>query len=373
MKIGIIDADLLDNGSKHPNLALLKISGYNKAIGHDVELLHDYDSIKDYDKVYMSKVFNFTEIPINLEDYDNLEIGGTGFFEDGGESLPHEIEHHMPDYSLYDEYIDKQIEEGARPVRYRDYKEYSIGFMTRGCFRKCDFCVNKKYDRVHKHSSLKEFLDVGRQRIYLWDDNFMAYSGWRESLDELEESGKYFQFRQGLDIRLMTEEKAERLSSMKYYGDYIFAFDHIEDRELIEEKLALWKRYCTKTTKLYVLCGFDKEGKYDNEFWLRDIVGVMKRLEVLMKYQCLPYIMRFERYEESPYRGVYITLARWCNQPNMFKKLSLYEYLKVDLKSSKIKSGETAAMRYIQEFKERHPEIAEKYFNIKLLDYTEEV
>ena len=30
MKIGIIDADLLDNGTRHPNLALMKISGYYK-------------------------------------------------------------------------------------------------------------------------------------------------------------------------------------------------------------------------------------------------------------------------------------------------------------------------------------------------------
>ena len=28
--IGIIDADLLDNGTRHPNLALMKIRGYQK-------------------------------------------------------------------------------------------------------------------------------------------------------------------------------------------------------------------------------------------------------------------------------------------------------------------------------------------------------
>lgn len=30
MNIGIIDADFLDNGTRHPNLALMKISGYYK-------------------------------------------------------------------------------------------------------------------------------------------------------------------------------------------------------------------------------------------------------------------------------------------------------------------------------------------------------
>lgn len=33
MKIGIIDADLLDNGTRHPNLALMKLSGFYKEKG----------------------------------------------------------------------------------------------------------------------------------------------------------------------------------------------------------------------------------------------------------------------------------------------------------------------------------------------------
>ena len=43
--IGIIDADLLDNGTRHPNLALMKISGYQKELGNDVTLLEDYLSL----------------------------------------------------------------------------------------------------------------------------------------------------------------------------------------------------------------------------------------------------------------------------------------------------------------------------------------
>ena len=42
LRVGIIDADLLDNGTRHPNLALLKISGFCKSSGHDVRLICDY-------------------------------------------------------------------------------------------------------------------------------------------------------------------------------------------------------------------------------------------------------------------------------------------------------------------------------------------
>ena len=72
--------------------------------------------------------------------------------------------------------------------------------------------------------------------------------------------------------------------------------------------------------------------------------------------------MRFNRYEESPYRGMYIQLARWCNQPSLFKKKSLREYV------FEVDKGK-AAMRYLTEFEQKHPEIAKRYFDLKYSDY----
>ena len=81
MKIGIIDADLLDNGTRHPNLALMKISGYYKENGNDVKLIESYgEDLSSYDKLFMSKVFSFTKVPEKVLSMQNLEIGGTGFF-----------------------------------------------------------------------------------------------------------------------------------------------------------------------------------------------------------------------------------------------------------------------------------------------------
>ena len=49
--------------------------------------------------------------------------------------------------------------------------------------------------------------------------------------------------------------------------------------------------------------------------WVEDILGFLERIEILMKYKWLLYVMRFERYKESPFRGMYISIARWANQP----------------------------------------------------------
>ena len=367
MKIGIIDADVLDNGTRHPNLACLKISGYYKDKGHEVKLITDYNDIDNYDEVYMSKVFDFTKVPIDPFDkkrYPNLHIGGTGFFWTEAPDLPYEIEHHMPDYHLYDEYIGKEIARGIKPAKFADYMDYSIGFTTRGCFRKCSFCVNKKYDHVFRHSSVEEFLDKSRKYIYLWDDNILGYPKWKEVFDELNATGKAFQFRQGMDMRLMTEEKAEIISSSKYRGDFIFAFDNIEERELIENKLAIWQKYSKKVAKLYVLCGYESQDEID-------IANTFERIKILMKHHCLPYIMRHENYQKSKYRSLYITLARWCNQPNFLKKKSFREYCEANQAYKKDQSTLCSSMVAMIQFEEDHPDIAARYYDMRWDRYGE--
>ena len=361
MKIGIIDADLLDNGTRHPNLACEKISGFYKEQGNDVKLITDYDQILDFDEVYMSKVFDFTKVPIDVFDkkaYPNLHIGGTGFFWKDSPDLPYEIEHHMPDYHLYDEFIGQEIARGIKPLKFKDYVDYSIGFTTRGCFRKCSFCVNEKYDRVFRHAPVSEFLDKSRKYIYLWDDNILAFGKWHEVFDELNETGKAFQFRQGMDMRLMTEEKAKVLSASKYHGDYIFAFDHIEDKEIIEEKLKIWHKHCTQIAKLYVLCGYDSQDEVD-------IANTFERIKILMNHHCLPYIMRHEYYQKSKYRGLYVTLARWCNQPSFLKKKSFREYCEANQEYHRNPNTLCASLATMREFEKDHPDIAPKYFDIK--------
>lgn len=304
----------------------MKISAYHKSGGADVFLKTDYNDLESFDKVFISKVFTDTPIDDEILHLENVQYGGTGFYYDLAPKLPDEIEHTFPDYNLYNDWVSQQIGNGVKPIELKYYTDYSIGFLTRGCFRQCQFCVNRNYKQVLIHSPLEEFHDLTRPKICLLDDNFFGLSYWKGLLSELQKINKPFQFRQGLDERLLTDEKCQSLFKSKYDGDYIFAFDNIEDAELIEKKLQMIRQYTNKRVKFYVFCGFDRKDKWDYEFWKQDMLDLMARIEILMKYHALPYIMRFIRYTESPYEHLYNNLARWCNQPAFFTKKSFHEF-----------------------------------------------
>ena len=389
IKIGLVDADLLCNGTRHPNLALLKIAGYFRDNGYvrgitdkanSYELItneSNFEELQKYDYFYVSCVFTFTidNPPIILKTLLNDKklskkvcMGGTGnyanlsieegFVEKREEDM-HRLENNvflkslknksgtngidmrtqMPDYHLYDEFVSVMETVKSSSSFYKDYKKYSIGFLTRGCFRRCPFCVNKLERKAMPYSKLQDFLDQERDEkgrllrpyIYLWDDNFLASPYWEQLLDELIATGRPFQFRQGLDERLLAqhkrgEEMAKKLASANYHGDFIFAFDNWSDRRLIEKALKIWKFYCPKKeTKFYLFCGFQQTPTDDKKFQI-DIAEIFMRICVLMRYGCLGYIMRHEDYKNAPKSNMYVQIARWCNQPGFYRNLSFWEY-----------------------------------------------
>lgn len=383
MNIGIVDADLIGK-KKHrfPNLVCMKISSYYKNQGNNVELLLSYDNIKNYDKVFISKVFTDTPVPEGVTELPFVEYGGTGFFYDKAKPLPYEIEHSMPDYHLYDKFVETALENGVKKKELKYYTDYSIGFVTRGCIRGCSFCVNKNYRQCLKHSPVSEFLDESRPYICLLDDNVLSCRDWKEVFDELIATGKKFQFKQGCDERLLTDEKCEYLfNKSNWIGDRIFAFDNIKDRRIIEKKLQMIRRHTNCQIKFYTFCGYNHNniGVYDEDFWVKDIVDLFERIKILMEYGCLPYVMRYKDYELSPYRGIYITAASWCNQPSFFRKMTFEEFSKArgmnneDYKKYKLNFDSYLAdggkkgscWRYYDEFAEKYPEIAEKYFHMR--------
>ena len=333
--IGIIDVDLINRKNhQFPNLALMKISAYMEEKGMNVELTNfeAIDSLFSFDFFILSKVFTDTEIDKNILKRNNVIYGGTGFFYDKAEKLPYEIEHHKPDYTLYKNAI-KMVNSNRADF----YINHSIGFMTRGCIRQCDFCVNKNYKKVEKHSNLHEFYNEKLKYITLLDDNIIAYKDFYNIWDELKETGKSFTFKQGMDFRLLNEKKIKLITETWQYGrskgrkgtTFYFAFDNIKDKKQIEKNIKIWNNYVKRSTVtvFYVLTGFDFENKYDYNFYYNDYLTTIERVEILFNNRFYPYIMIHENCKKSPFYEKILLLRNYCNTPMYCTNSSFEQYL----------------------------------------------
>lgn len=315
MRIGLIDVD----GHNYPNLPLMKISAYHKQNGDTVEWYSQMFS-GHMDIVYMSKVFSFTPDYEYYIDADKVIKGGTGYaisLVDGKEvydktkdiQLSDEIEHIYPDYSLYPEKTGY-----GKPLK----EQTCFGFLTRGCPRGCDFChVAPKEGKCSKKvADLKEFWN-GQKHIELLDPNILACVDWKELLQQLIDSKARVNFNQGLDIRVMTKEKAEMLSKIKLDAIH-FAWDRYEDKDIIQPKFLTFRessKVHPHNLQVYVLCG-DREKRVREEdlyriYWLRD-------------NGYAPYIMLYDK-DNLPKGHELRKLQRWVNNRFIFWKVSTFE------------------------------------------------
>lgn len=307
MRIGLIDVD----GHNFPNIPLMKISAWHKKQGDTVEW---YDPMFSghLDKVYMSKVFSFTPDYMYPIYADEIIKGGSGycislvngreiFDKSKDKELPPEIEHIYPDYSLY------------------GIKDTAYGFLSRGCPRGCSFChvEAKEGRRTIKVADLSEFWN-GQKNIVLCDPNILACRQWKELLQQLIDSQAWVDINQGLDIRLMTEEKAEMLKQIKLKNIH-FAWDRYEDKEKILPKFKMFKDITGinyRKLGVFVLCGFDTTIDQD-----------LERIYTLRDLGFSPYVMIYNK-EQYPKGHIYRRLQRWVNNRIIFYSTNTFDEYK---------------------------------------------
>jgi hypothetical protein len=229
----------------------MKLATWYEQQGHEVTYIDL--STHQFDYTFASKVF----------------VAGSGY--DLQAKLPPEIEEVKPDYEKF----------GIN---------YSFGFTSRGCVRGCDFCIVQPKEGLF-HDVSYEWAK-GEKRVLLLDNNFFLSPIWKEKLQYFIDNKVKVCFNQGLDIRLINDEKAEMLSKVLYYDDQFktrrlyFAFDDLSIEPILEEKIKILEKYGIKPSRLMFYFIVNHHTTFEQS---------MHQFEVLDKLGCMPYPMLYDK------------------------------------------------------------------------------
>jgi len=288
---------LINIDSRIPNLALMKISAYHKSINNNVSF-YNTDSP---DIIYASIVFSKNRLLANGLKFfypdSEIIIGGSGY--NLTNKLPDEIESMIPDYDLYPEI------------------DYSLGYTTRGCNRSCGFCiVPQKEGKFISWHNPEQFYDERFDKIVFLDNNILLdKSRFFEVCDFCIDRSLEVWFTQGLDIRLLDDAVAKKLSVLKTFKGFHFAFDDTKLEPLIRSKCEILKNHgidIRHDVQFYVY--LDSINQYDDAVY---------RCRVLKELNTNPFVM-FNINNKSNKK--INELRRWANRKWAFWSCDITDY-----------------------------------------------
>lgn len=262
------------------NYALDKVRCYYLGRGDDVS---DYFALDTYDEIWASAIFpkhNKGLLP------PQAHIGGTGL--DVKAVLPSEIDAVNP--------------------------RLNYGFTTRGCTRKCPFCiVPQKEGRVRFDRNLLDLWDGSSKSVTLYDNNILALpEHFRSVCQESIKNKITIDFNQGLDHRLLTDDIVDLMTQISH-KEYKFAFDQMAYKNSVANAIDLLQSHGIKRCQWYVLVGYDTT--FDEDLW---------RLNYLRSRNQNVFV---QRYNSARNDRRLTALAKWGNQHHIFQWLDWHDFL----------------------------------------------
>jgi hypothetical protein len=248
----------------YPPLGLMKISSMLKGTDPGCEIITQVgpvtsEGLKYPEKIFITSLFTW-DIDAVIKETNSLKdkypdaeisIGGIAasllpeVVEEATGISPHiglldDAEYWPPDYSL----------------NFARKNKSSISFTTRGCVRKCKFCtVSKLEPQFFVKNDWEKDVSESLPSITFWDNNWLASPNFDKDVDKLAVLNKRIDFNQGLDARLYTRKKAERLSEI-IIDPIRFAFDDMSTEGEVVSAIRLAKEFSSKEISVYVLYNF---------------------------------------------------------------------------------------------------------------------
>ena len=272
---------------KLPNLALMKLSYWHRERGDVVHFSRSpYRDLlePEYGAVYGSAIFDFSTDRVSKfrQEFPGAIVGGTW---DVGDDLTVERYLGIPEREVYD---------------YGPYPDFdaSLGFTARGCRLKCKFCVVPGKEGPPR--AVATIADIWRgsgylKHLHLLDNDFFGQPrpDWRARLAEIRDGGFRVCFNQGINIRMIDQESAEAIASVRYYDDSFTvrriytAWDNLGDGERFFRGIDTLERagIPSRHVMAYMLIGYDRR-----ETWERLFV----RFDRMKERGIRPYPMVFD-------------------------------------------------------------------------------
>jgi hypothetical protein len=286
-KIGLLDID----GHNYPNLALMKLSAYHKMKGDRVEFATMFEH---YDIIYKSKVFTWTPDNDYAYNTDATMVGGTGY---GLNDLwlCGDVDSMRPDYSLYN-------------------CQHAYGFLTRGCIRKCSWCiVPKKEGNIRPYADIDDFIG-GYKSAVLMDNNVLAHDHGLGQIEKIIRRGIRIDFNQGLDARLITDNVSDLLKRVKWIDGIRLACDSMASIEPVRKAIESlrWANYHGRIS-VYVL--------------VKDVGDALERIRFLKGMKVDPFAQAYRDFDKNNEPTIeQKNLCRWVDHKATFKSIKWDEY-----------------------------------------------
>ena len=289
---------LLTDAPKH-NLALMKISTYEKARGNEVKLNMP---LWKADLTYGSWLFD--DSLRTKADY-NGGIAVNPVLE-----LPEKIEKLKPDYSLFN-------------------LNHSLGYTFRACYKECPFCKVSKLPVDNEHYSIWEFHEKRFDTIELLNNNIFFDHYWGHTFGEIF-MAKLRIIDNGMDLRLLDDRKVWWIRRLRWKNQPKFAWDQMKDEKKIIEGLKLLQKHKVNAM-IYVLMGFDTT--FEQDLYRCEVINGMGFDPFPMLYKPTKQLREFRRMIYLRYYRKYKTIGEaWENYKRIKASLEAEQTL-WDIKS----------------------------------------
>jgi hypothetical protein len=247
-------------------------------------------------------VFTFTpDYPYYLNAKEIVR-GGTGY--DIHSKLLKWYDNELPDYDC--------------PL-YSIPRNYSYGFLTRGCPNKCGWCiVPQKEGGIQAYSDIDTITEGGRRNhAILMDNNILASDYGLSQIEKIIDRKIHVDFNQALDARLVTDDIGAMLARVKWIKRIRFGCDTPKQVEECCRAITFLRKhgYNGEIFLYCILMDDIKESIHRVTYW-KQFPKVYPFSQPRLKLSGKTVVPQWQK-----------DLSRWCNRKELYKSCDLLDYM----------------------------------------------